>query len=90
MLNQQTLDKLHTLRLTGMADALELHLQQPQTEELAFEERLALLVDHEVLYRENRRLTRLLREAKLRVNACVEDIDYRHRRVSSCLRPSEA
>lgn len=80
MLNQQTLDKLHTLRLTGMADALELHLQQPQAEELAFEERLALLVDHEVLYRENRRLTRLLREAKLRDNACVEDIDYRHRR----------
>ena len=80
MLNQQTLDKLHTLRLTGMADALTLHLQQPQAEELAFEERLALLVDHEVLYRENRRLTRLLREAKLRDNACVEDIDYRHRR----------
>ena len=80
MLNNQTLEKLHTLKLTGMADALELQQQQPQIDELAFEERLALLVDHELLHRENRRMARLLRNAKLRINACIEDIDYRHQR----------
>ena len=80
MLNNPTLEKLHTLKLTGMAGALELQQQQPQIDELAFEERLALLVDHEMLHRENRRMARLLRNAKLRLNACIEDIDYRHQR----------
>lgn len=60
-----------------MADALEHQLQQPDVQTLAFEERLGLLVDHEQTYREQRRLTRLLQLAKLKVAACVEDIDYR-------------
>ena len=80
MLTHHTLDKLRTMRLTGMADALEQQRQQASVEELAFDERLGLLVDHEILYRENRRLTRLLKDARLRVNACVEDIDYRQPR----------
>lgn len=80
MLTYHTLEKLRTLRLTGMADALEQQHQHAQAEDLSFEERLGLLVDHEVLYRDNRRQTRLLKDAKLRVNACVEDIDYRHPR----------
>jgi len=80
MLMQQTLDKLRRLKLTGMCDALELQRAQPETHDLAFEERLALLVDREVLHRDNRRLDRLLKAAKLRVPACIEDIDYRHPR----------
>lgn len=80
MLTHHTLEKLRTLRLTGMADALEQQHQHAQAEELSFEERLGLLVDHEVLYRDNRRQTRLLKDAKLRVSACVEDIDYRQPR----------
>jgi DNA replication protein DnaC len=80
MLTNHTLDKLSTLRLAGMAQAFEQQCTQPEIEELTFDERLGMLVDHEILYRENRRLTRLLRDAKLRVNACVEDIDYRHPR----------
>jgi DNA replication protein DnaC len=80
MLIQQTREHLHSLRLTGMLQALEEQLGQPAMAELSFEERLAMLVDREVLYRENRRLDRLLRAAKLRVGACVEDIDYRHPR----------
>lgn len=80
MLIQQTREHLHTLRLTGMLQALEEQLSQPAMAELSFEERFAILVDREVLYRENRRLERLLKGAKLRVEACVEDIDYRHPR----------
>jgi DNA replication protein DnaC len=77
---QPTREHLHTLRLTGMLQALEEQLGQPAMAELSFEERVAMLVDREILYRENRRLDRLLRAARLRVAACVEDIDYRHPR----------
>lgn len=80
MLIQQTREHLYTLRLTGLLQALEEQLAQPAMAELSFEERLGILVDREILYRENRRLGRLLRAAKLRVGACVEDIDYRHPR----------
>ena len=60
MLTQNTLDTLRQLKLTGMCDALEQQRAQPDTHDLAFEERLALLIDREVLHRENRRLDRLL------------------------------
>lgn len=81
MLTQQTLDHLRTLKLTGMREAFEQQLAQPSTHELSFDERLALLVEREVLYRDNRRLARLLKEAKLRLGgACIEDIDYRQPR----------
>ena len=80
MLTQHTLQKLHTLKLIGMLDAFEQQQSQPDTHDLSFEERLGLLVDREMLYRENKRLERLLRRAKLRVNACIEDINYRHPR----------
>jgi DNA replication protein DnaC len=80
MLKQHTREQLHTLKLTGMLDALDQQQAQPDTHDLAFEERFALLVEREVLHRENRRLARLLKTAKLRVDACIEDIDYRHPR----------
>ena len=80
MLNQYTLEKLHTLKLTGMASAFEQQLAQPAAQQLSFEERFALLLDQEILSRDNRRLARLLKAARLRLNACVEDIDYRHPR----------
>jgi len=80
MLPQHTLEKLYTLKLTGMARAFEQQLAQPDLQALCFEERFGLLVDQESLDRDNRRLSRLLKAAKLRLNACVEDIDYRHPR----------
>lgn len=80
MMQQPTLERLRALKLTGMAEALAQQFAQPQTFDLAFEERLALLVEREHLHRDNRRLARLLSAAKLRVNACVEDIDYHHPR----------
>jgi len=80
MLTHPTLDKLHTLRLSGMARAFEEQLNAPDSDVLSTEERLALMVDRELLERDNRRLTTRLRRAKLRHHACIEDIDYRHPR----------
>jgi DNA replication protein DnaC len=81
MMNNQTLQALRTLKLTGMADGLEQQLSQPGThEELGFEERLALLVDRETCYRDNNKISRLLKAAKLKLQAYPEDIDYRHPR----------
>ena len=80
MLTHPTLDKLQSLKFTGMASALAEQMQMPDIEELAFEERLGLLIDREVTERENRRLTSRLRRAKLKHSAAIEDIDYRHPR----------
>lgn len=81
MLNNQTVQTLRSLKLTGMAEGLEQQQAQPSThEELGFDERLALLVDREATYRNNNKVTRLLRVAKLKLQANPEDIDYRHPR----------
>jgi DNA replication protein DnaC len=80
MLEQHTLDHLRQLRLSGMIEALQQQREQPATYDLSFEERFAFLVEREILHRENRRLARLLKDARLRVNACIEDVDYRHPR----------
>ena len=77
MLLQQTIDRLHDLRLTGMAQALEDQRGQPDLSDLAFEDRLALLLERETTARADRRLTRLLQIAKLRLPAMVEDIDFK-------------
>lgn len=81
MLNNQTLQSLRRLKLTGMADGLEQQLAQPSThEELSFEERLALLVDRESTHRHNNKITRLLKAAKLKLHAYPEDINYSYPR----------
>ena len=81
MFNNQTLQTLRTLKLTGMADGLEQQMTQPSThEELGFEERLALLVDRESTHRHNNKISRLLTAAKLKLQAYPEDIDYSHPR----------
>jgi len=77
MLNQQTIEKLHALRLHGMAEAFRAQPQQAGITELSFEERFALLVDQQWNWRQNRALERRLAKAKLRHRACVEDIDFR-------------
>jgi len=80
MLNHPTFDKLLALRLTGMAKALSEQMDLPESQALSFEERLGLLVDREMTARSDRRLTTRLRQAKLRLSASLEDIDYRHPR----------
>jgi DNA replication protein DnaC len=80
MLTHPTLDKLHQLRLPGMARAFTAQLSQPDVVSLSFEERLGLLVDEECTVRDETRLQTRLRTAALRQSACFEDIDFRHPR----------
>ena len=75
MLTHPTHASLVALGLTGMARALEDQQRQPDIAALAFDERLALLVDREATERDNKRLISRLRFASLRQNAVVEDID---------------
>lgn len=80
MLTEQTFDKLSVMKLEGMAQALQEQLRQPDIADLPFEDRFSLLVDRQWVWKENRRLTRLLDQAKLKINACIEDIDYKKHR----------
>lgn len=80
MLREPTLEKLQSLKLTGMLKAYSEQIQMPDCEALGFDERFGLLLDRETCERDNRRLTYRLRKAKLRLAACIEDIDYRHPR----------
>jgi DNA replication protein DnaC len=77
MLNEQTFEKLHALQLTGMAEALKDQMGRTDMDGLAFEERFSMLVDAQHLFRENKRMKRLLENAKLKLAASMEDIDYR-------------
>lgn len=77
MLNEPTVEKLKAMRLDALAAAWLEQQAKPDLSRLAFDERFAMLVDAEWMYRENRRLRRALKEAKLRLGqASIEDIDY--------------
>ena len=80
MLIHPTLDKLRTLKYTGMAAAFTEHKTLPDIDTLSFEERFGLLVDRELTERDNRRRSNRLRRARLKHQATIEDIDYRHPR----------
>jgi DNA replication protein DnaC len=80
MLSNPTLDKLNTMRFLGMAEAYQEQNLHADINSLDFNERFALLVDRELLDRENRRLKNRLRKAKLRQTAVMEDIDYKQPR----------
>jgi DNA replication protein DnaC len=80
MVREQTFDKLYSLKLHGLAAALEEQLKNPEMDALGFEERLALLVDAQYLWRENRAYATRLRQARLKTAASIEDINYRHSR----------
>ena len=76
MLTSPTLDKLHDLNLLGMARAYQEQLERSDYQALGFDDRLGMLVDNELQERENRRLHRYLKTARLRDQACLEDIDF--------------
>lgn len=78
MLLSPTLEKLRQMKLTGMADGLEEQQRLKMYRELVFEERLGHLVDKEKELRESRKLTSRLARARLKQQACLEDINYSH------------
>lgn len=77
MLEHPTIDKLHALNLGAMARGLAEQMANPDMLALAFEERLGLLVDRQLTERDNRSMARRLANARLREQACLEDLDYR-------------
>lgn len=81
MLREPTMEKLQAMRLGAMATAWQEQQRSPDVIALSFDERFSMLVDAEWMARENKRLGRALKEAKLRLaEASVEGIDYPPRR----------
>ncbi len=77
MLDQMTLNKLHEMRLSAMAEAFRNQIQDQALAGLSFEERFGLIVDIEWAKRKNNRLTRLIRSAGFSDNsACIENVEY--------------
>jgi DNA replication protein DnaC len=77
MLTHPIFDKLRDLKLYGMLRTLQTQMENSEYHELSFEERLGLLVDNETTERDNRRLKSRLKKAKLKQNACMQNIAYR-------------
>jgi DNA replication protein DnaC len=81
MLTSPTVEKLQYLKLDAMAQAWTAQQQHAELTSLGFDERFGLLVDAEWLARDNKRVSRALKEAKLKLpHACLEAIDYPARR----------
>jgi IstB-like ATP binding protein len=79
-MNQHTIEKLRALRLRGMAEAYQQQLENTEVAGLTFDERLALLVDSQSTWRENKALQRRLKTSRLDAEPCAEDVNYRHAR----------
>lgn len=78
MMMHNTLAQLRSLKLDGLAGALQEQLIQPGLANLSFEERLTMLVDRELHFRNERKLARLLKNARLKYGqATLEDLDSR-------------
>jgi hypothetical protein len=77
MLHQPTIEKLIGMRLQGMVDGLDAIEQDEAARDLSFEEKLALIVDRQYTWRQNQAFQQRLKRARLRGNACIEDVDYR-------------
>ncbi len=80
MLNQPIFDKLIQLRLTGVKDALKEQMSNSKYQDLAFEDRLGLLIDYELTRRSDRRLKRQLNQASFREKATISDFDMSPKR----------
>ena len=80
MLTQPTIDKLYFMKLSAMAKAFSYQLQSPDMASLSFEERFGLIVDCQMTDQENRRMLSRLKNARLRLSAAIEDLDFRQGR----------
>ena len=76
MLRHETTEKMNTMKLFGMVSSFEAQLSSSEYKELSFEERVGLMVDAEWTEREQRKLSRRLRAAKLRYPACLENVNF--------------
>jgi len=76
MLIKPTIERLRAMRLTGMAEAFSRQMDDVQMHSLSFEERVSMMVDHQWMVRQDKALGRRLKNARLKMRACVEDIDY--------------
>jgi DNA replication protein DnaC len=77
MTNQSTINKLIEMRLSSMADAFRIQIDDPMMKEVPFEDRFGMMVDVEYTSRKNNRLKRLIRQAELeQPDASIADIDY--------------
>lgn len=79
-MHEQTMEKLYAMKLNGMADAYEEQRQNPSSAELSFDDRFAMLVDRQWVWKENRALATRLKFAGLKLQAAMEEVDYRHPR----------
>ena len=78
---EQTITKLNEMRLFGMAQSYTERRIKPDHKDLSFDEFFGLVVEDEYIYRKNKKLTRLIRDARFKFSsACLEDIDYRQPR----------
>ena len=78
MINQSTTDKLIEMRLTAMADAFRIQMDDSSMKDISFEDRFGMLVDVEYTSRKNNRLKRIIRNAELeQPDACISGVDYR-------------
>ena len=80
MLNEPTMTKLYEMKLNGMAEAYEEQRASSTIAELCFEERFAMLVERQWIWKENRALATRLAYAGLKQAAAVEDLDFRDSR----------
>lgn len=76
MVNEATIQHLHEMRLSGMADSYRTQNSDPVLKDLSFDERFGMMVDTEWAKRKNNRLSRLISRAGFPIKACVEDIEY--------------
>ncbi len=81
MHNHQSVNILKGMKLYGMAEALQLQMHQPNTyNDLCFTERFGLIIDQESNYRNNNKFNRLMKAAKFKIPATIEDLNYEHPR----------
>lgn len=77
---QQTLEKLRALKLTAFSEAYARQSEMPSMQSLSFDERLSLMIDHEISQRSNRKLKRLVTSAKMPELATLEEVDFSAKR----------
>lgn len=79
-MNNQTIEKLRSMRLHAMAQLHEQQVKNNQLSESTPDQYLALLTDHEWEYRQNRKIQRLLQQASLKQKATIAEVSYREAR----------